>query len=60
VERRDRPMDVRLAELRDVVHAVAGAEGADVETLCDQLLVRMLPDGSDDDVAIVAVRVTET
>ena len=60
VERRDRPMDVRLGELRDVVHAVAGVEGADVETLCDQLLVRMLPDGSDDDVAIVAVRVTRT
>ncbi|MFD0481936.1 SpoIIE family protein phosphatase [Kineococcus sp. GCM10028916] len=60
VERRDRPMDVRLGELRDVVHAVAGVEGADVETLCDQLLVRMLPDGSDDDVAIVAVRVTGT
>lgn len=60
VERRDRPMDVRLGELRDVVHAVAEVEGADVETLCDQLLVRMLPDGSDDDVAIVAVRVTRT
>jgi PAS domain S-box-containing protein len=55
VERRDRPMDVRLAELRDVV---AGLEAADVETLCDELLERMLPDGSDDDVAIVAVRVS--
>ncbi|WP_432510840.1 SpoIIE family protein phosphatase [Kineococcus sp. SYSU DK001] len=54
VERRDRPMDVRLGELRDVVASLAGR---DVESLCDELLGRMLPDGSDDDVAVVAVRV---
>ncbi|WP_432563892.1 SpoIIE family protein phosphatase [Kineococcus sp. SYSU DK003] len=53
VERRDRSMEVRLAELRDVVASLAEL---DVETLCDELLARMLPGGSDDDVAIVAVR----
>ncbi|MCI2238065.1 SpoIIE family protein phosphatase [Paenibacillus sp. TRM 82003] len=54
VERRDRPMEARLAELRD---AVADLAGAPLEELCDQLVRRMLPDGSDDDVAIAAVRV---
>ncbi|PRY13968.1 SpoIIE family protein phosphatase [Kineococcus rhizosphaerae] len=54
VERRDRPMDVRLAELRDAVRDLGPV---DVDDLCDELLERMLPDGSDDDVAVVAVRV---
>ncbi|WP_432543947.1 SpoIIE family protein phosphatase [Kineococcus sp. SYSU DK002] len=54
VERRDRAMDVRLGELREVVASLAGE---DVEAVCDELLGRMLPEGSDDDVAIVAVRV---
>ncbi|WP_432498433.1 SpoIIE family protein phosphatase [Kineococcus gypseus] len=54
VERRDRPMEARLAELRA---AVAELAGAPLEELCDQLIARMLPGGSDDDVAIVAARV---
>ncbi|MEZ0494493.1 SpoIIE family protein phosphatase [Kineococcus sp. TBRC 1896] len=54
VERRDQPMEDRLAELRSVVRDLADLE---VDAVCDALLERMLPDGSDDDVAIVAVRV---
>ncbi|WP_432502236.1 SpoIIE family protein phosphatase [Kineococcus arenarius] len=54
VERRDRSMEERLAELHVVVAELAGAP---LEELCDELIRRMLPDGSDDDVAIAAVRV---
>ncbi|NAZ76182.1 SpoIIE family protein phosphatase [Kineococcus sp. T13] len=54
VERRDRPMEDRLAELCEVVSSL---DGTPTEQLCDELLERMLPAGSDDDVAIVAVRV---
>ncbi|ABS01837.1 putative PAS/PAC sensor protein [Kineococcus radiotolerans SRS30216 = ATCC BAA-149] len=56
VERRDQSMEVRLAELRE---AVADLGNQPVEALCDGLVERMLPKGSDDDVAIVAVRVVE-
>ena len=56
VERRDRSMETRLGELRD---AVTDLGHLPVEELCDGLVERMLPEGSDDDVAIVAVRVVE-
>ncbi|WP_432484948.1 PP2C family protein-serine/threonine phosphatase [Kineococcus esterisolvens] len=54
VERRDRPMEERLQELRATVADLAGAP---LEELCDELIRRMLPEGTDDDVAIAAVRV---
>jgi serine phosphatase RsbU (regulator of sigma subunit) len=53
VERRDQVFDegvdrlaAALSELRD----------SPVEQLCDELLTRLLPHGTDDDVALVAVR----
>ena len=55
VERRDRSMEDRLEELR---RAVVDLTGTPTEALCDELIARMLPDGSDDDVALVAVRVS--
>ncbi|MFB9376180.1 SpoIIE family protein phosphatase [Kineococcus gynurae] len=54
VERRDEPMDVRLAELREVVTGFDDA--LPLDELCDEMLRRMLPHGNDDDVAIVGVR----
>ncbi|WP_432571985.1 SpoIIE family protein phosphatase [Kineococcus sp. SYSU DK005] len=54
VERRDRSMEDRLAQLHATVADLAGAP---LEELCDELIRRMLPEGSDDDVAIAAVRV---
>ncbi|GAA0318231.1 SpoIIE family protein phosphatase [Kineococcus aurantiacus] len=54
VERRDRSMTDRLGELREVARDLGGLG---VHDLCDALLARMLPEGSDDDVAIVALRV---
>jgi len=56
VERRDRTMGERLAELHD---AVADLADRPLDELCDQLIARMLPDGSDDDVALVVVRVLD-
>jgi len=56
VERRDRTMAERLAELHDTVADLADQP---LDELCDQLIARMLPDGSDDDVALVVVRVLD-
>jgi serine phosphatase RsbU (regulator of sigma subunit) len=56
VERRDQSMDERLEELRATVADLADAS---LEELCDEVLARMLPVGSDDDVALVAVEVFE-
>jgi PAS domain S-box-containing protein len=53
VERRDSPLDAGLARLRQALSALAGQP---LETLCDELLARLLPGEADDDVALVAVR----
>jgi len=53
VERRDADLDAGLQRLQD---ALADLAGADLDELCDQLLVRMLPDEVDDDVALIALR----
>ena len=53
VERRDSPLDAGLARLRQALSALAGEP---LETLCDELLLRLLPGEADDDVALVAVR----
>ena len=49
----DSPLDHGLARMRQ---ALANRSGADLEELCDELLTKLLPSGSDDDVALVAVR----
>ncbi len=53
VERRDQDLDQGLQRLQDTLEDLAGR---DLDELCDQLLVRMLPEQPDDDVALVAVR----
>ena len=57
VERRGQSLDVGLQLLRDTLIELAGAD-VDLATLCDVTLHRMRPDRPDDDVAIVAVRLT--
>jgi serine phosphatase RsbU (regulator of sigma subunit) len=53
VERRDQHLDDGLDRL---ARALEELSGRDLDDLCDELLARMLRGGSDDDVAIVAVR----
>jgi anti-sigma regulatory factor (Ser/Thr protein kinase) len=53
VERRDSPLDAGLARLRQALSALADQP---LQTLCDELLARLLPGEADDDVALVAVR----
>lgn len=53
VERRDRPMREGQAVLVSALESVADRE---LEDLCDEMLVRMLPPTRQDDIAIVAVR----
>ena len=54
VEGRDLPLDVGLARLR----AALGSLGHHpLEELCDRLVHRLRPGGSEDDIALVAVRV---
>lgn len=53
VERRDQPIDAGLRRLQETLTELAGH---DLDQLCDELIARMLPQRSDDDVAIVAVR----
>ena len=53
VERRDQDLDAGLDRLRAALEELAGR---DLDDLCDELLDRMLPGESDDDVALVAVR----
>jgi len=57
VERRDRTMTERLAELHDTVADLADRP---LDELCDELIARMLPAGSDDDVALVVVRILDS
>ncbi len=53
VERRDQHLDDGLDRL---ARALEELSGRDLDALCDELLARMLPGGSDDDVVVVAVR----
>ncbi|MGQ7297739.1 SpoIIE family protein phosphatase [Quadrisphaera sp. KR29] len=53
VERRGQSLDVGLQRLEEVLTELAGD---DLETLCDQVLARMLPQRPEDDVALVALR----
>ena len=53
VERRREGLDRGLARLRQTVAALAGLP---LEDFCDRLLERMLPDGGEDDVALLVLR----
>jgi serine phosphatase RsbU (regulator of sigma subunit) len=57
VERRDATFDVGLARL---VEALGDLAGLPLERLCDELLKRMLPRTPQDDVALVALRLSES
>jgi PAS domain S-box-containing protein len=52
VERRGQSLDDGLERLRQTLADLAGQ---DLDSICDELLQRMLPDRPDDDVALVAV-----
>jgi serine phosphatase RsbU (regulator of sigma subunit) len=53
VEDRDLPLDDGIARLRSAVTALAGEPLA---VLCDQVIERLRPEGLQDDVALVAIR----
>ena len=53
VERRGVSLDEGLLQLQAHLQALAGY---DLDTMCDELLTRMLPHGAEDDVALVAVK----
>jgi PAS domain S-box-containing protein len=53
IERRDRTLVDGMVALRNALEELADA---DLDTLCDEILARMLPERPDDDVALVAVR----
>jgi serine phosphatase RsbU (regulator of sigma subunit) len=53
VERRDRPVDVGMEQLGQVLSACADLE---LEALCDTVLAEMLAPHPSDDVALIAVR----
>lgn len=53
VERRDQSLDAGLERLREVLDELADRP---LEQLCDEVLARLVPDRSEDDVALVAVR----
>jgi hypothetical protein len=53
VERRDQVFDDGIELLG---HALAEERDRPVEQVCDALLRRLVPDGAEDDVALVAVR----
>jgi serine phosphatase RsbU (regulator of sigma subunit) len=53
VERRGQSLDEGLSQLRETLLALADQP---LDDLCDQVLARMLPAHSEDDVALVAVR----
>jgi GAF domain-containing protein len=55
VERRGQLLDDGVAKLSAVVAELV-ARGVSLDTMCDELLRRMLPDRPEDDVALVAVR----
>ena len=53
VERRGQSLEDGLVRLQEVLEELGNRDVAD---LCDQLLARMLPPRSEDDVALVAVK----
>ena len=53
VERRGQSLEDGLVKLQDVLEDLGNR---DVDELCDELLVHMLPDRREDDVALVAVK----
>jgi len=53
VEGRDLPLDDGIARLRD---ALAELAGEPLSVLCDQVIERLRPEGLQDDVALVAIR----
>lgn len=55
VESRQRTLRDGMVELRDTLVELA-AQDLDLDTLCDEVIARLLPGHSDDDVALVAVR----
>ncbi len=55
VERRGQSIDEGLTLLHELLTELAGAD-VDLESLCDELLARLLTDEPEDDVALVAVR----
>jgi len=55
VERRDQSLGVGLERLRALLQRLA-AQDLDLDTLVDRLLAGLLPSRSEDDVAVVAVR----
>ena len=55
VERRDQSLDFGLRLLRDTLLELTETD-VSLERLCDLVLLRMLPERPDDDVALVAVR----
>jgi hypothetical protein len=55
VERRDLPFDQGIADLLATLRDLAALR-PDLERLCDLLLSRLLPEHSEDDVALVALR----
>ena len=57
VERRDQPVDDGIARLGETL---AGLAGAPPDTVRDTVLATMLPDGSEDDVALLVVRIDLT
>ncbi|WNV76804.1 SpoIIE family protein phosphatase [Geodermatophilus sp. DSM 44513] len=56
VERRDQVFDVGVQRLTGELAAVRGRP---LEEACDELIARMLPEGAEDDVAVVAVRLQD-
>jgi serine phosphatase RsbU (regulator of sigma subunit) len=53
VEGRDLPLDEGIARLRS---AVAELAGEPLSVLCDEVIERLRPEGLQDDIALVAVR----
>jgi serine phosphatase RsbU (regulator of sigma subunit) len=53
VERRGQPLEDGLKKLH---HTLTDLKSSDLDTLCDETLRRMRPSDSEDDVAIIAVR----
>jgi serine phosphatase RsbU (regulator of sigma subunit) len=56
VEQRGQSLDAGLAKLLSILADLVRQDDLPLEELCDQLLSRMLPDRSQDDVALAAVR----
>ncbi len=55
VERRGEGLEQGIGRLAGVLQELA-AEGLDLDTVCDEVLRRMVPERPEDDVALVAVR----